>query len=362
LKNKYLTLTVFIVLFIIIIGAVPPVLGKTRKNYLTDFIFKSEIKGEGFSEAEDGGFSYEATAYALSILNYYGINPHDKTSLQENLEEKISTILNSEEVSIYNLFYVLKSLKILDYTIDDNLKDRLFKYLNATEQTGGGFAISNVSTSVSLSSTYYIIQMFSLFDESITNITQHKDWVLSCYNIDGGFGGNSSLSSDLVNTFYAISILEYFDSLSDLPDKNQTLTFITSLYVNDIGDLRNFGGFLPDHYASYALLYSTFYSVQSIFLLNQSRLDKVNTVKWVLNHQSLLDGGFLDYTDGFEQRVSSITNSYYAFGTLGIFQSLGSLGEDIGMVEFNYIALIALLISIGLVIGLIYFVWRKRRV
>jgi hypothetical protein len=365
LKKKYLILTVLTLLSIIIIGAIPTALAKTRKNYLIDFIFNTEIESEGFSETKEGGFSYEATAYALSILDYYGFNPHEKSSLQENLEDKISTLLNSEDMSIYNLYYLLKSLEILDYSIDTSLKNRLSEYFNATEQIGGGFAISNVSTSVSLSSTYYIIQMFSLIEESITidkNVTLHKDWVLSCYNIDGGFGGNSSLSSDLINTYYAISILEFLDSITDLPNRNQTLTFLTSLYVSDIGDLINCGGFLPYNIASIALLCSTFYSVQAIFSINQSELDKAKTVKWVLNHQNSFDGGFTDYLEGPEQEISSVTNSYYAFEILKTFNSLGSLEKEVWMVEFNYIALITLLISIGLAIGLIYFIWRRRRV
>jgi hypothetical protein len=365
LKSRNLTFTVLILLSIIILGLIPSALAKTRKNYLTDFVLSAEIKGEGFSETKEGSFSYEATAYALSILDHYGINPHDKSSLQENLEERLTTLLNSENVIIYNLYFLLKSLQILDYSIDFSLKDKLFHYLNLTEQSGGGFAFTNVSSSVSLSSTYYVIQLYSLIGESIIlhkNITLHKDWVLSCYNIDGGFGGNSSLSSDLVNTYYAISILEFLDSLTDLPDKNETLTFLTSLYVSDIADLINCGGYLPNYMATYTLFSSTFYSVLSIFSLNQSKLDKAKTVKWVLNHQNSLDGGFADYTEGYEQKVSSVTNSYYAFEILRTFQSLGSLGEEVWTVEFNYIALIALLISIGLAIALIYFVWRRRRV
>ncbi|MFX1316897.1 MAG: hypothetical protein ACFE9T_13630, partial [Promethearchaeota archaeon] len=90
--------------------------------------------------------------------------------------------------------------------------------------------------------------------------------------------------------------------------------------------------------------------------------NKSPTVNWVIDHQNYIDGGFVDSTDGYEQKSSSVFNSYFAFETLKTFNSLSRLGEEVWMVEFNYWILIGLLGGIGLTVLLIYFIWRKRRV
>ena len=367
MKSKYLNLIVIVLVLIFLLSAIPAVLGKSRKSYLIDFIYSNEIEGFGFSNSKDNGetVSYEATAYALQILDSSGRNPHDASLLKENLKENITEIFN-EEVLIYNLYFLLKSLEILEDSIDADLKDRISEYINQTEQIGGGFSISNTSTSVSLSSTYFVIQIYSLINESVNihkNVTLHKNWVLSCNNTDGGYGGNSSLSSALLSTYYAASILTDLGfSLDDLVNVNQTLDYFKSFYVSDTGDKDNYGGYLPDDFAIFALLSSTFYCVNKIDLIEPQDLNKGPTVNWVIDHQNFIDGGFVDTTAGDEQKSSSIVSSYFAFEILKTFKSLSVLNEDVWMVEFNYWILIAVLGSIGFTIFLIYVIWRKRRV
>ena len=175
MKNKYLNLIVIVLVLIFLISAVPAVLGKSRKSYLIDFVYSNEIEGFGFSNSKDNGetVSYEATAYALQILDSSGKNPHEASLLKDNLKENITEIFNEEDF-IYNLYFLLKSLEILEESIDAELKDRIYEYINQTAQSGGGFSISNISTSVSLSSTYFVIQIYSLIDEPVYNVTLHN--------------------------------------------------------------------------------------------------------------------------------------------------------------------------------------------
>ena len=367
MKSKYLNLIVIVLVLIFLLSAIPAVLGKSRKSYLIDFIYSNEIEGFGFSNSKDNGetVSYEATAYALQILDSSGRNPHDASLLKDNLKENITEIFNEEDF-IYNVYFLLKSLEILEDSTDADLKDRIYEYINQTEQDGGGFSISNTSTSVSLSSTYFVIQIYSLINESVNihkDVTLHKNWVLSCNNTDGGYGGNSSLSSTLLSTYYAASILTDLGfSLDDLVNVNQTLDYFKSFYVSDTGDKDNYGGYLPDDFAIFALLSSTFYCVNKIDLIEPQDLNKGPTVNWVIDHQNFIDGGFVDTTAGDEQKSSSIVSSYFAFEILKTFKSLSVLNEDVWMVEFNYWILIAVLGSIGFTIFLIYVIWRKRRV
>ncbi|MFW9879110.1 MAG: prenyltransferase/squalene oxidase repeat-containing protein [Candidatus Thorarchaeota archaeon] len=364
MKHKYRNLIICFFNFFLSLYSIPSVLAKTRLSYLTDFVLNNEIEGKGFSNIIDTGLTYEATASALEILANYGINPHEIEDLKTFIEDEINEMFNDNLVDLYDLFYLMKSLDILNHEIDSLLSNRIYQYLNDTEQAGGGFSFSNTSTSVSLSCTYYVIQLYSLIDKPVVNLTIHKDWILSCNNSDGGYGGNSSLPSTLMNTYFAILLINDIGNLSDFANINLTLKYLKSFYVNDTIDIENFGGFLPTDIAKYALLPSTYFCVKAISLietfLGTSELNEDSILSWILSRQNFLDGGFVENLEGSEDTSSSMLSSYYAFGVLNILGLLSSLNSEIWRVEFNYWILGIVLSSIGIVIGATIFLWRRR--
>jgi hypothetical protein len=341
----------------------PIALAKTRRTYLTDFLFENEIHGEGFKNGIKGiNPLIEATTYALGILDHYGLNAHDTPDLETKLETDLEQMLNNDGVILYDLYFLLKSLNILEYSIEEQLENQIHEYINKTEQIGGGFSFSNTSTLASISSTYFVVQIHSLIGETIPNITIHKNWVLLCNNSDGGYGGNSSLSSTLLNTYYAVSVLDELGFINELVNENQTLTYLNTFYIQNPSDTENYGGYLPDITANYALLSSTFYCAKAISIIDDSLLNNAPTIRWVLTHQNFQDGGFADITQGTDQLSSSVISSYYAFETLKIFDSLSKLNSEVFMVEFNYWVLVIIMASIGLIAGIGVVVWRKRRI
>lgn len=343
---------------------IPSVLAKTRGSYLVDFIYSNEIEGEGFKNsilAEDTMIP-EPTAYALDILSGFGINAHEISDLQSFLEDHIADMIDSDTVSLYDLYFLLKSLDILHYQIDASLENNIYRYLNQTQQSGGGFSISNSSSIPSLSSTYFAYQIYLLIEPSFPNITLHRNWILSCNNSDGGYGGNESLSSTIYNTFNAVFLIDKLGTIDDLADKNQTLNYITSFYVDNPSDINNVGGFLPDTTANYPLLSSTYYCIMVVSIIDNSILNNYFTVNWILSRQNFQDGGFADLTEGTNQYTSSVISSFYAFKTLSKFSALSKLSTEIWMVEFDYMILIILMASIGAVAGLGVFIWKRRRI
>jgi hypothetical protein len=111
------------------------------------------------------------------------------------------------------------------------------------------------------------------------------------------------------------------------------------------------------------LLSSTYFCVKAISLIDDSELIISPTTKWVLARQNFIDGGFAENTEGYQQKVSSIIATYFAFKTLKIINpSLSSLSSEIWMVEFNFIILGILLGSIALIIAAAIFLWRRRRI
>jgi len=345
------------------LNIIPIVLGKTRNTYLVDFIYSNEIEGEGFKNGITGEEPInEATAYALEVLDYYGRTAHEVIDLETHLETELQAMFDSDEIVLYELYYILKSLNISEYSIEDSLKNRIHQFIKGTEQISGGFSFSNTSSIASMSSTFFVAQVFTLIGQPIPNVTIHKDWVILCNNSDGGYGGNRSLSSTLLTTYYAVYLLDVLSSFNDLADKNQTLTYLNSFYIQNPSDTINDGGCLPDLTANNALLSSTYLYVSAISIIDENMLNRDQTTKWVLSRQYFQDGGFADITEGNSQRISSIISSYYAFETLKIFRSLGKLSAEVFMVEFNYWILVIILAIIGLIAAIGVIIWRRRRI
>jgi prenyltransferase beta subunit len=355
---------------------IPYSLAKQRKSYLTDFIISTRIEQSGFSNSQEStSFSYEATTDALSILKHYElyevpgawgsvIDNVNVTLFQNSLSQKITPLVDSSGAIIYELYNLYNALDLIDYLLSSSIKTRTAGYLEATNQTSGGFAPTNISISASLISSYYVIQLYSMIGKlNQINKNLHKEWVLNCSNSDGGFGGNSSLPSTIMNTYLGLLTLNTLGSLNELPNPAKTIGYLNSFYISDQSDLNNFGGYLPDNYTSIALLSSTYYSTKAISLLDNTQLNSETTVNWVLNRQNFEDGGFTENSDGAEQKVSSVISSYFAFEILKIFQAeLQMLNEDIWMVEFSWFILLIVLSGIGIMFGIILVIWRKRRI
>jgi hypothetical protein len=263
---------------------------------------------------------------------------------------------------LYDLYFLIKSLDLLEYQIDPSLKNRIYGYLNETELINGGFSFSNISSSPSMSSTYFIYKTYKLIDGIFPNISIHKNWILQCNNSDGGYGGNTSLSSTILNTYYATSLLSEFDAIDDLVSKNQTVVYLTSHYVSNPSDVTNIGGYIPDPLSKNTLLSSTFYCVSSISLIDDTMLNNAQTSQWVLSHQNFQDGGFGDKTEGTTQLLSSVLTTYSAFRILSTLAELYRLNAEVWMVEFDYIVLLIILVMIGVAVGIGAFIWRRRRI
>ncbi len=360
---------------------IPFALAKQRKTYLTDFLLSCEVKDEGFSKSpkEEDDISFEATAYAIEILDDYNMlitrdiwgeveNTVNTTDLMEYLEDKGKDEAEEINIDIYDTYFILNALDILDYETSSSLENSVETYLDSLDQGGNGFAAISTSTSASITSTYFAMMTYELIDEKIPNESAHKAWIKSCRNSDGGYGGNTTLSSSILNTFNAISIFEVIYDIDDLSSEDDTIEYLDSFYVDDKGDDDNYGGYLPDENAENALLSSTYYCVQGISLIDKGDLKHEDkTLDWVLDRQNFKDGGFIDNSDGDEQKESSTTASYFAYQTLIILdgKELPSMEVKVFMLEFiwvDWLILVILLTFLGVAVIYSIIIWRKRRI
>ncbi|MHA1670659.1 MAG: prenyltransferase/squalene oxidase repeat-containing protein, partial [Promethearchaeota archaeon] len=346
---------------------IPLASAKPRDSYLVDFIYSEQVGDEGF------GNSYQETAQALEILDYFDLftveglfgveNKVDVPTLRDYLDDKLVEMFNDENVNLYDLYSILKSLTYLNYEIDSSLSLDIYRYINTSGLISGGFAPTNTSKAVNVISTFYAFQIYDLLDVEMPNKTIHANWLLSCNKTNGGYGSNSTLSSTLLTTSQVVVLINGLTgSIDNLVNKTATLEYLTSFYISDAADLNNYGGYLPDNTAINVLLSSTLTCLESIGLIDSTEIHQVPTTNMVLSRQNFLDGGFSDKIIGHNQEISSITTSYYAFKILLSFDSLDLLNEEIFMVEFSYIMLLVVLSIIGALALIAYLIWRKRKI
>jgi len=359
-----------------ITSLIPCSLAISRKTYLTDFIISTRIEQSGFSNTQESAvFSYEATADALAILHHYDIFEEpglfgsstinvNISLFQDSLKNKIQPLIYSSGAIIYDLYHLYTALDLIDYSLTSAQISTTKTYLDSTNQTSGGFAPTNTSTSASLISTYYVINLYSMIGKlDQINKNLHKEWIINCSNSDGGFGGNTTLPSTLLNTYLGVLSLNALNSLNELPNPSKTIEYLNSFYISEQSDLNNFGGYAPDNYTSISLLSSTYYCTKGLSLLDSNQLNDESTKSWVLSRQNFEDGGFTENSEASSQKSSSVLSSYFAFETLKLFNAdLDMLNENIWMVEFSWVILIILLSVIGIAAILIITVWRKRRI
>ena len=359
-------------MLVISISIAPWVLAKPRKTYITDYLLDRELGDKGFSNSvkENKSISYEATAYALEILSYYDLYEYqewfeikanvNRTEMDDNIIDKLEEELDKSPIHLYNVYFLLVALKYLNATISSTIEEDLKDFLTSIRKKSGGFSTNNKTILPNVIASYFAIKTHDLINYKIPNKEDHLDWLKNCVKSDGGYGGNSTLSSTIFNTFCAIQAILILGDEDDLPKKDDTIEYLMDFYIDEEGDELNYGGFLPDEDSKNALLSSTYYCIKTLTLLDYDEIDNETVCNWVINHQNFKDGGFSDDTDGEEQKISSIVNTYYAFQILKDIGRLDALEEDVWMVEFNWIILIILLTGLGVAVAVIIFLYRRR--
>ncbi len=369
MKSRYNLSLGLILIITLLCNITPAALAKTRQSHLIDFLYDNQNSDGTF------GIAYHDTAYALEIIDSFnayqvealfgGTKSVNILTLTSYLLNLIQTMFDAENIDLYTLLYYLDTLNrmgSLEPSLNSSLHNNIYRHLNETNQIGGGFGPTNTSTSANMVSTFFVYNIFTIIEEPVVNQSVHKNWVLSCNNTDGGYGGNQSLSSTIVTTYFAAYLVDALGDINDLVNKTKTLEYFESFFVDDPNNTANFGGYLPYFLTDNTLLSSTFYCVKGIELIDESKLNGDTTVNWILNRQNFRDGGFGDWAEGNDQRSSSVSTTFYAFKLLATFNSLDVLNEDIFEVEFSYLILIIVSSTIGVIIVIIYLFIRKRRI
>ncbi|CAG9582285.1 putative geranylgeranyltransferase [Leishmania major strain Friedlin] len=141
------------------------------------------------------------------------------------------------------------------------------------------------------------------------------DFVLSCYNGDGGFGGNADMDSHLLHTMSAVQLLCMFDAVARI-DVERTARWIASMQLPD-------GSFQGDEWGEVDTRFS-YIALSCLRLLGRCEcVDVEAAVQYVLRCQNW-DGGF-GVSPGAESHAGQI---FCCVGALCIANALDRIDRD----------------------------------
>ncbi|MEM3423920.1 MAG: prenyltransferase/squalene oxidase repeat-containing protein [Nitrososphaeria archaeon] len=233
-----------------------------------------------------------ATYYSLSIMENIGINFEEK--------EKCIKWLSSFNIdSIYSLYYVVKSLALLNQQAI--LKKRLLENFNLIKENMFLSPAQKIyEIEQEFKKLYFLSELsnligYGLGDDLIKRILDHV-------NDDGGFGliGHSTLTS----TYYVVSTLNVFDRLS-LIDRRKVVGYVRECERPEGGFVTRPENILP--YIEY-----TYYGVKALEIFGEKVNFPLEHIKFVLNCINK-DGGF---RRTIILGISNLENVYYAVSLL----------------------------------------------
>ncbi len=233
-----------------------------------------------------------ATYYSLSILENIGINFEEK-------ERCVRWLSNFKIDSIYSLYYVVKSLILLNQ--QSILKKKLLENVGLIKK---GMFFPSVQRIYEIEQEfrrlYFLSELSNLigygFEEDLIKR------ILTHVNEDGGFGliGHSTLTS----TYYVVSALNVLDKLS-LIDKRKVIGYVRECERPEGGFVTRPENILP--YIEY-----TYYGIKTLEIFGEKVNFPLEHIKFVLNCLNK-DGGFRrTVTLG----ISNLENVYYASSSL----------------------------------------------
>ncbi len=370
---------IFIILFLlslitVSLGAIfSPVTARSRRTYLTDFILNNRIENLGYSNSilEEDTISEQSTYYALKMLKDLNLleTQEDLDIMATMLAHNVQTELDDlNDNSLVTLYYLLLSLNLIGDNLDkistDN-KNEIINWINQSKHENGGFKNYN-SSSPTVFHTYFSVKILSLLSpENISDSQKHTEWIINCYNSDGGFGGNTTLNSSIISTHYAVLGVNFTTNINNLSSqKDSIIQYMMNFYVSDIFDSSNYGGFSQTESPSNSFISTTYFCVSTVNLLDSSQLDSQTILQWVLKSQNPIDGGFSESKSDGSTSYSSMITTYYAFNIIKYFDpDFSSLNENVWDVELDlFVLLIIILIIIAVPTLVIFIIWRKRKV
>lgn len=125
----------------------------------------------------------------------------------------------------------------METKIDKFYPKQHLEYIANLEQNKSLFSIGGYFRNhLQMAGAYWAITSLQLLKKTVepSKLDNLVNFITSCQNSDGGFGGNRGYDSNITNTLYALLILFQFDKLSAI-DLDKVAQYVDSLYVPETG-------------------------------------------------------------------------------------------------------------------------------
>jgi len=296
----------------------------------------------------DGGFG-EALTSNIPTTFYCTLGMYRNSTIPNNVTG-IQTFVNSSQNSdggfgvvkgnqsnFINAFHTMMVLNktgtTLNLTASQTLRNWFYNH----------HALNGLYGEITLESNYAGINSLSRsqIQTYLINSSNIIEFVISCQNLDGGFGSLPNFQSNAFTSFAAIYILDFFNKLDMLNQVNAT-AYLQNLQNVDGG--FSYGGSLEDiieiYFGSYyAFIYSqiidesesnvpsTYWATQGLIYLNDRPVNLTELNYYILSNQNA-DGGF-GFTLGL---ISDIIDTYFGVKLLELLKLKAD--SEISIVEF----------------------------
>ena len=352
----------------------------TRKELLEEFCLSNQHSSGAFLDSPSGlGDNTNTLSEFTTYANIYilaQIDP-DLEKLEDNkgiirsfLRDNFFQFSDVGVGAIPEVYYAYFGGLYVGVNYTETMKQdasrELYELQNLTN-SGFGSADSLIPT---VAETYYAVMLLNGFETlNETDTAAIGDFVFSCWDETiSAFSSSQEGNPSLIDTYFAIATLTELDLLDswNASKKEAVISYIENYYFNDTTYANHFGGYgINTGIIQSSLLY-TYYATQTLKLLDAELHPE--TLTWVLARQNPTDYGFSDVSADSSNTYSSAKLSYYATKVILTFDenAFGSartdlMSEELWQLETSPWAIAGIVIGcVFVAAGTIFGIWKYK--
>jgi hypothetical protein len=245
----------------------------------------------------DGGYTFclgaesnvQDTYYALATLNLLGATPY-------NIEKTVNWFSDFESYSIYNHYYINKTLLLCDEPVNYHSREFVASLIRSEIFLGEERSFE-VSSEFEL--TLIVLELANMLNLEF-DFEGAERWLLQAQNTDGGFGVRNHSAID--STYQAVAALQQLNY--DTENLRDTVEFLR-------GCEKPYGGFtvVPSSVTIY--VEPTYYGLMTLDRLGEKSRFPSQTADFILDCQKG-SGGFARSETG----IATLQNTFQAVDAL----------------------------------------------
>lgn len=163
------------------------------------------------AQMDNPGLSTENQYYVVMTYGELKDTIPDAVALRNTIKERIKTVSGSayEQGDMEEIFHLLNMAKVLDLSLEPDVKDLLVQKINKLQNSDGGYG----SGGSDLATTYFALGSLDALSASSVNPDACATWIEQGYFGDGGYryrnGNRSTNFSYIIPTYMSVSSLNY---------------------------------------------------------------------------------------------------------------------------------------------------------